>query len=119
MIPIFLVQADSSAAAKGAALLTGAQFLYLTAILVGAVVLGWVVLCIALVRAKRNRIDVIQDKGFLSAITVVLIISAVLLLTLTRQLSGEIAGTLLSGVAGYVLGSLKKSAPPKPDAGAS
>lgn len=71
-------------------------------------VIGWLALCIALIKRQESPIRVIQDKGFLNAITVVFIISTVLLLTLTRQLSGEISGTLLSGVAGYVLGSLKK-----------
>jgi hypothetical protein len=80
--------------------------LYLALILASVLILGWSIFFIAAMRTKENVKSLI-DGTFLQNLTVILIVAAVSFLSLIRILPGEIVGSILSGIVGYVLGSIK------------
>jgi hypothetical protein len=80
--------------------------LYLASILASVLILGWLIFFIAAMRTKENVKSLI-DGTFLQNLTVILIVAAVSFLALIRILPGEIVGSVLSGIVGYVLGSIK------------
>ena len=53
----------------------------------------------------NNVLTTIQNSAFLKTVTVIGVIAATVILTLVDKLGGDIAGAILSGVAGYVLGN--------------
>jgi len=96
-----------------ALVLESIQFVYLMFGFAGTLVIVWGVFWLAVMRSKANPITVISNSGFLRIVTVGFTLSAVVILSLARILSGEIAGAIVSGIVGYVLGSVRASSPPK------
>ncbi len=92
-----------------AIVLDSMQFVYLMFGFAGTLVIVWGTLWTAVIRSKTNALEVIDNSGFLRIVTVGFALSAVVILSLARILTGEMAGTIVSGIAGYVLGSAKKS----------
>ena len=85
------------------------QFVYLMFGFAATLIIIWVVFWIAIMRSKSNPITVINNSGFLRIVTVGFTLSAVVILSLAHILSGEIAGAIVSGIVGYVLGSVRSS----------
>ncbi len=85
------------------------QFVYLMFGFAGTLIIIWVVFWLAIMRIKSNPITVVSNTGFLRIVTVGFTLSAVVILSLARILTGEIAGAIVSGIVGYVLGSVRSS----------
>lgn len=70
--------------------------------------LGLAIMWISFWRTVRKQgtdlIEVIQSEGFFKTTAVMGIIAALMVLTLTNNMDGEIAGSILSAIAGYILG---------------
>ena len=86
--------------------LSEATILYIALTVSGVLILGWLIFFIAAMRTREN-IKSLIDGTFLQNLTVILVVVAASFLALLKVLSGEVAGSILSGVVGYVLGSIK------------
>ncbi len=85
------------------------QFLYLMLVFAGTFVIFWGVFWLVASRDKTDTLSIIDNGGFLRIVTVGFTLSAVLILAIAGILNGEIAGAIISGVVGYVLGSNRLS----------
>lgn len=85
------------------------QFVYLMFGFAGTLCVVWGFFWIAVMRAKTKPVEVINNSGFLRVITVGFTLSAVVILSLAQIISGELAGAIISGIVGYVLGSINTS----------
>jgi hypothetical protein len=85
------------------------QFVYLMFGFAGTVVTIWTVFWISVVKRGVDPHAIVRDGGFLRVVTVGFTLSAVVILSIARVLSGELAGAIISGVGGYVLGSIRDS----------
>lgn len=95
--------------------LAAEQFQHLVYGFAITIVVFWLIFWAAVVILKTDLpYTIVKDGAFLQNITVIFIASAVVILSLGRILSGEIAGTILSGIAGYVLGAQKRKEEPSP-----
>lgn len=88
--------------------LTATYFVYLCIALMTAVTISWVSVFFIL-RKQELALKALLAEGFiLRIITVVFIIAGAGMLALANKLTGE-AATILSGVAGFVLGGMSKA----------
>lgn len=71
---------------------------------------------VATTEQHREYLDQLSTALKYQGSTVVLIVFAVILLGFQRVLAGPEVATILSGIAGFVLGQAKSSAPPAPPA---
>ena len=78
-------------------------------------VLMWSVFWFATVKAKESIHEILLSPSFFRTITVMGVISATVVLSLAGRLDGNITGSILSGIVGYVLGQL--SAPARSHSG--
>jgi hypothetical protein len=61
------------------------------------------------IKAKNESIkELIEKTTFLQNVTVFAVVSSCTLLGLAGIIKGELVGAILSGIVGYVLGSIKK-----------
>ncbi len=81
------------------------QFVYVLLVFAGTFVIFWGVFWLVASRDKTSALAIINNSGFLRIVTVGFTLSAVLILAIAGIFSGEIAGAIISGVVGYVLGS--------------
>ncbi len=85
------------------------QFVYVLLVFAGTFVIFWGVFWLVASRDKTSALAIINNSGFLRIVTVGFTLSAVLILAIAGIFSGEIAGAIISGVVGYVLGSNRLS----------
>ena len=85
---------------------TNVEFLYLMSAIIVGLLIAWLGLMYFVSRHKDALNTLFSDGNLLRMVTVVFIIAAASCLALIDKLSSELA-TLFSGVAGYVLGSMK------------
>ena len=78
------------------------SFVCIIAIICGSLVVAWF---IALIVLKQNTKDLIKGGSVLKIIAAVIIVVSASLLALIDKVNGEAAITLMSGVAGYILGT--------------
>ena len=75
----------------------------------GLVVMWWM-FWRSVAKSNESIFEIIKSPATFKIITVMGVIAATVVLSLARQLEGNITGAILSGIVGYVLGqlSLKK-----------
>lgn len=72
-------------------------------------IIVWFVFWFVVLRSKTDPLAIINSSKFLHILTVAFTLFAVIILALSRVVSGEIAGTIIGGLIGYVLGSNRSS----------
>lgn len=75
--------------------------------------LMWGVFWLAIIQSKVSILDVLSSQGFFRTVAVMGVIAATAVLGLAGRLDSNIAGAILSGVGGFVLGHLSN----RPDGG--
>ena len=83
---------------------------------VGLAVL-WGTFWFAVARSRNSVQEILASPGFFRSITVVGVVAATVVLTLAERLEGNMAGAILSGIVGYVLGQLSPRGRKGPDSG--
>lgn len=75
----------------------------------GLVIMWWM-FWRSVAKSNESIFEIIKSPATFKIITVMGVIAATVVLSLARQLEGNITGAILSGIVGYVLGqlSLKK-----------
>ncbi len=68
--------------------------------------IGWAIFFLSVIKTKESIKDLISDT-FLQNLTVILVVVGASFLALAKVIPGEVVGSILSGVVGYVLGSIK------------
>jgi hypothetical protein len=74
------------------------QFVYMMFGFAATLIIIWLVFWIAVMRSNHNPMAVINNSGFLRIVTVGFTLSAVVILSLARILTREIAGAIVSGI---------------------
>ena len=72
-----------------------------------SLIVGGVTAAIILIK-RPSETDTKKSNKSIHAFTIFLIVFSVVILALQRILSGELTASILSGIAGYVLGASKK-----------
>jgi hypothetical protein len=86
----------------------GEQNLFWLGVVAASVLLlGWFIFFIAAMRTREN-LKTLIDGTFLQNLTVILVVAATAYLTLTGLLKPELSGSIVSGIVGYVLGTIKQ-----------
>ena len=70
----------------------------------------WVVVC----SQKQEITSILSNPAFFQTVTVMGVIAAAVVLSLCDKVRGELTASILSGIVGYVLGSLKTKQPQQP-----
>ena len=87
--------------------LQGMELLWFSMIVTSATLLGWLVV-FRVVQKKEETLGVLIAGGsFLQNLTVVGVVIATTCLGFVGVMRGELCATVFSGIAGYVLGSIK------------
>jgi hypothetical protein len=68
--------------------------------------LMWTVFWIAVWRRNESITDILTKPEFFQVVTVMGVIAATVVLSLADKIKGELTAAILSGIAGYVLGSV-------------
>lgn len=79
--------------------------------------LAWAVFWLVAWHRGANIAEIISRPELFRIITVMGVIAATAVLSLTNRIDGNLTGAILSGIVGYVLGSVsnrKREAPPVP-----
>ncbi len=98
--------------------MNGDQFLIFAGIIAATLLIGWIVFFVVVRHNPAGARDLITGTGFVQNLTVIVVVAVTAALAVIRVVTGDLAGAILSGVAGYVLGSSSRSNPP-PESGAS
>ena len=64
----------------------------------------WAIFWLAIIRREESVREVLLSPAFFRTVTVMGVIAATVVLSLAGRLADNIAGTMLSGIVGYVLG---------------
>lgn len=88
--------------------LNSQQVVWLSVLATAGLVLMWWAFWHAVTKRQENIRDILLSPAFFHTVAVMGIIAATVVLTLAGRLKGEIAGTLLSGIVGYVLGQMTR-----------
>jgi hypothetical protein len=86
---------------------TNSQFYMIVIAGMITLMVGWLIFFISVMKTKESVKELI-DGSFIQNLTVILIVVAVGYLAALKVLSSDLTGALLSGIVGYVLGSIKK-----------
>jgi hypothetical protein len=89
----------------------GQQFVILSISLAGAILVGWLSFFYVAKHTRESLRELIGG-SFIQNLTVILVVAVAGCLALARVLSGEVTATLLSGIVGYVLGSVRTAPTP-------
>lgn len=76
----------------------------------------WLVFWVVIWLTKTDPIAVINSTVFLSVVTVGFALSAIVILCLARVLTGQLAGTMITGMIAYVLGKGRSNTNPEKSA---
>lgn len=68
--------------------------------------LRWTVFWIVVWRRKESITDILTKPEFFKVVTVMGVIAATVVLSLADRIKGELTAAILSGIVGYVLGSV-------------
>lgn len=85
---------------------TLSDVLWLSILATSGLAICWSVFWWAIVRHGENIHDVLASAGFFRTVTVMGVIAATVVLSLSGKLEGNFTGAILSGIVGYVLGQL-------------
>lgn len=77
----------------------------------GAIVLMWCAFWITAARSGADVTGILLSPGFFRTVTVIGVIAATGVLALAGRLESNLTGAILSGVAGYVLGTTRAREP--------
>jgi len=86
--------------------LTSEQIVRLSLLATFGLILMWTVFWIAVARARESIREILLSTGFFRTVAVMGVIAATVVLSLAGRLEGNITGAILSGIVGFVLGSL-------------
>jgi divalent metal cation (Fe/Co/Zn/Cd) transporter len=78
--------------------------LWLSILATAGLAIMWAVFWFAIIRRQESVRDVLLSPAFFRTVTVMGVIAATVVLSLAGRLADNIAGTMLSGIVGYVLG---------------
>ena len=84
------------------------MILFLSTLATAGLAFMWWVFWRALVKSGGNVKEVLLSPSFFRTCTVMGVIAASVVLSLSGKLEGEITAAILSGIAGYVLGQIGK-----------
>ena len=101
--------AHAAEKAVEAVLMSPAEIGWLSVLATVGLVLMWAVFWLAIIRAKESVHEVLLSPGFFRTVTVMGVVAATVVLSLAGRLEGNITGSILSGIAGYVLGQISSS----------
>ena len=85
--------------------------LWLSILATAGLVVMWTVFWLAIVQRQESVRAVLLSPAFFRTVTVMGVIAATVVLSLAGRLADNIAGTLLSGIVGYVLGRTLSESP--------
>ena len=89
-------------------LVIDAQGLFvLTGIVLATLLIGWICLFWVMKSNKESVGGLLEGPSFLQNFTVISVVSAASLLAFAGIIKGELIVSLLSGIVGYVLGTIK------------
>lgn len=88
--------------------LEGMYFIYFCLIVAITGLFGWTIFWLVL-RKEGNVRELFSEGSFLENLTVVGIVIATTSLGAIGVLSGQVCGAIISGIAGYVLGSKSRA----------
>ncbi len=88
-------------------LITGSEFIYLIMIICGMLLVSWLWFFSVVRKNGESVRDLLTGSSFLQSLTVIGVVITTGILAIVGVLKGELASTLLSGIVGYVLGSIK------------
>jgi hypothetical protein len=81
---------------------------WLSVLATAGLVLMWGVFWLAVSQRQESVRDILLSPGFFRTVAVMGVIAATVVLSLAGRLQGDVAGTILSGIVGYVLGQMAK-----------
>ena len=85
----------------------GSQYVWWLSVLATAgLCLMWTVFWIAVWRRNESITEILTKPEFFKVVTVMGVIAATVVLSLADRIKGELTAAILSGIVGYVLGSL-------------
>ena len=76
--------------------------------------LMWAIFWFAVMRRNESITDVLTKPEFFKVITVMGVIAATVVLSLADRIKGDLTAAILSGIVGYVLGSVSHKAETPP-----
>jgi hypothetical protein len=79
---------------------------WLSVLATAGLCLMWTVFWIAVWRRNESITDILTKPEFFKAVTVMGVIAATVVLSLADRIKGELTAAILSGIVGYVLGSV-------------
>jgi hypothetical protein len=97
-----------------------AQYVWQLSLLAsGGLIILWAIFWLVVWRRQESATEIVAKPEFFQIITVMGIVSATVVLSLAGRIDGNLTAAILSGIAGFVLGSVsqKPKDPPKPAAG--
>ena len=86
---------------------------WLSVLATTGLVLMWTAFWFAVVRRQESVRDILLSSSFFRTVAVMGVIAATVVLALAGRLEGNIAGAILSGIVGYVLGQISRSPNPE------
>ena len=98
--------------------MNGDQFLIFAGIIAATLLIGWIVFFLVVRHDPTGARHLITGTGFVQNLTVIVVVAVTAALAVIRVVTGDLAGAILSGLAGYVLGSASRSTS-SPDSGAT
>jgi hypothetical protein len=72
----------------------------------------WTVFWIVVYRREESITEILSNPSFFKVVTVMGVIAAAVVLSLCDKIDGTLTASILSGIVGYVLGSLAGKQPP-------
>lgn len=91
--------------------------MWLSVLATAGLIIMWVVFWLVASRRNESIIDILLSPGFFKVIAVMGIIAATAVLALAGRLPSNLTAAILSGVAGYVLGSTVRGSAGGSDSG--
>jgi len=92
------------------------QILWLSILATAGLTFCWAAFWLAVSKRGESISGILASSGFFRTVSVMGVIAATTVLSLADRLPGQVAGAILSGIVGYVLGQLsgrKDAEPPK------
>jgi len=80
------------------------QIVWLSVLATSGLAVMWAIFWLAIIRREESVREVLLSPAFFRTVTVMGVIAATVVLSLAGRLADNIAGTMLSGIVGYVLG---------------
>lgn len=87
---------------------------WLSVLATAGLCLMWTVFWIAVWRRNESITDILTKPEFFKVVTVMGVIAGTVVLSLADRIKGELTAAILSGIVGYVLGSVTHKTPPAP-----